>query len=130
VTHLRTMLLEELERHNYSTGLIRYYVRYVERFALHFVHDYPDNGVHDRREEHRAPREKGGQLSCLCPVISLKAVQRRLIDDVLALFGGRGQPVIAQPGIGTEIGLIAADSRIPQLEQEMTRARLLTSDWA
>jgi site-specific recombinase XerD len=30
------MMLEELERRNYSAGTIRYYVRFVERFALHF----------------------------------------------------------------------------------------------
>jgi len=30
------MLLEELERRNYSAGTIRYYVRFVERFAQHF----------------------------------------------------------------------------------------------
>ncbi|HTD54456.1 MAG TPA: site-specific integrase [Silvibacterium sp.] len=36
MTHLRKMLLEELERRNYSAGTIRYYVRFVERFAQHF----------------------------------------------------------------------------------------------
>ena len=36
MTHLRKMLLEELERRNYSAGTIRYYVRFVERFAEHF----------------------------------------------------------------------------------------------
>jgi site-specific recombinase XerD len=30
------MMLEELERRNYSAGTIRYYVRFVERFAQHF----------------------------------------------------------------------------------------------
>ena len=29
MTHLRKMLLEELERRNYSAGTIRYYVRFV-----------------------------------------------------------------------------------------------------
>jgi hypothetical protein len=36
VTRLRRMMLEELERRNYSSGTIRYYVRFVERFAEHF----------------------------------------------------------------------------------------------
>ena len=36
MTHLRKMMLEELERRNYSAGTIRYYVRFVERFAEHF----------------------------------------------------------------------------------------------
>jgi site-specific recombinase XerD len=30
------MMLEELERRNYSQGTIRYYLRFVERFAQHF----------------------------------------------------------------------------------------------
>ena len=36
MTHLRKMMLEELERRNYSHGTIRYYLRFVERFAQHF----------------------------------------------------------------------------------------------
>ena len=36
MTHLRKMMLEELERRNYSKGTIRYYLRFVERFAQHF----------------------------------------------------------------------------------------------
>jgi integrase/recombinase XerD len=36
VTRLRKMMLEELERRNYSEGTIRRYLRYVERFAQHF----------------------------------------------------------------------------------------------
>ena len=36
MTHLRRMMLEELERRNYSPSTIRYYLRFVERFAQHF----------------------------------------------------------------------------------------------
>ena len=36
MTHLRKMMLEELERRNYSERTIRYYLRFVERFAQHF----------------------------------------------------------------------------------------------
>ena len=36
MTHLRKMMLEELERRNYSEGTIRNYLRFVERFAQHF----------------------------------------------------------------------------------------------
>ena len=36
MTHLRKMMLEELERRNYSQRTIRYYLRFVERFAKHF----------------------------------------------------------------------------------------------
>jgi integrase/recombinase XerD len=36
VTRLRKMMLEELERRNYSAGTTRRYLRFVERFAKHF----------------------------------------------------------------------------------------------
>ena len=36
MTHLRKMMLEELERRNYSQGTTRRYLRFVERFAQHF----------------------------------------------------------------------------------------------
>jgi len=36
VTRLRKMMLEELERRNYSAGTTRNYLRFVERFAQHF----------------------------------------------------------------------------------------------
>jgi len=36
VTHLRKMMLEELQRRNFSEHTIRYYIRTVEDFARHF----------------------------------------------------------------------------------------------
>ena len=36
MTHLRKMMLEELERRNYSQATTRRSLRFVERFALHF----------------------------------------------------------------------------------------------
>jgi integrase/recombinase XerD len=41
VTHLRQIMLEELERRNYAPSTIRAYIRTVEHFALHF-HRSPD----------------------------------------------------------------------------------------
>jgi len=38
---------------------------------------------------------KVGNFHMFAPAISRYAAQRRLIDDILALFGGRGQPVMA-----------------------------------
>ena len=36
MTHLRKIMLEELQRRNYSEGTTRRYLRFVERFAQHF----------------------------------------------------------------------------------------------
>ena len=36
MTHLRKMMLEELERRNYTAATIRHYLRFVEEFAQHF----------------------------------------------------------------------------------------------
>jgi BlaI family penicillinase repressor len=38
---------------------------------------------------------KVGNFHLFAPAVSRQAAQRRLIDDILALFGGRGQPVMA-----------------------------------
>jgi BlaI family penicillinase repressor len=39
--------------------------------------------------------KKVGNFHIFAPAVSRDAAQRRLIDDLLALFGGRGQPVMA-----------------------------------
>ncbi len=39
--------------------------------------------------------KKVGNFHLFAPAISRDAAQRRLMDDLLALFGGRGQPVMA-----------------------------------
>ena len=41
MTHLRQIMLEELERRNYAQSTIRAYIRTVEHFARHF-HRSPD----------------------------------------------------------------------------------------
>jgi hypothetical protein len=41
VTHLRTIVLEELQRRHYSEATPQRYIRSVERFAQHF-HCSPD----------------------------------------------------------------------------------------
>lgn len=38
--------------------------------------------------------KKVGNFHVFAPAISREAAQRRLLDDLLALFGGRGQPVM------------------------------------
>ena len=46
MTHLRKMMLEELQRRNYSEHTTRYYIRTVEDFARRF----------NRPDEPAAPR--------------------------------------------------------------------------
>ena len=40
--------------------------------------------------------KKVGNFHVFSPAISREAVQRRLIDDILAFFGGSGQPLMAR----------------------------------
>ena len=39
--------------------------------------------------------KKVGNFHIFAPAVSREAVHRRLIDDILKYFGGRGQPVMA-----------------------------------
>jgi BlaI family transcriptional regulator, penicillinase repressor len=50
-----------------------------------------------RMEAKKAVRrvKKIGNFHIFEPAVSRSAAQRRLIDDLLALFGGRSQPVVA-----------------------------------
>jgi integrase/recombinase XerD len=50
VTHLRKMMLEELQRRNYSSETVRLYIRAVKEFADYF-HRSPDKlGPREIRE--------------------------------------------------------------------------------
>jgi integrase/recombinase XerD len=49
VTHLRKIMLEELQRRNYSESTIRHYLRFVEAFARHFGKSPDKLGPHQLR---------------------------------------------------------------------------------
>ena len=53
MTHLRQAMLEELQRRNYATNTIYYYIKAVERFAKHF-HRSPDQLNHTHLREYQA----------------------------------------------------------------------------
>jgi integrase/recombinase XerD len=53
VTHLRRVMLEELQRRNYANTTVEYYIRAVERFAKHF-HRPPDQLNRDHLREYQA----------------------------------------------------------------------------
>jgi integrase/recombinase XerD len=63
VTRLRKMMLEELERRNYSAGTTRRYLRFVERFAQHFGKS-PDKLGPDHLRSYQAHLLKEREL---CP---------------------------------------------------------------
>jgi hypothetical protein len=50
VTHLRKMMLEELQRRNYSEGTTRYYIRTVEDFSRRFKRPPDRLGLRHIRE--------------------------------------------------------------------------------
>ena len=58
MTRLRKMMLEELERRNYSAGTTRNYLRFVERFAQHFGKS-PDRLGPDDLRSYQAYRKRG-----------------------------------------------------------------------
>ena len=59
MTHLRKMMLEELQRRNYSENTTRYYIRTVEEFSRRFNRPPDCLGLRHIREyevPHRHPR--------------------------------------------------------------------------
>jgi integrase/recombinase XerD len=53
VTHLRRMMLEELQRRNYAKTTVQYYLQAVDRFARYFRRP-PDKLNHDHLREYQA----------------------------------------------------------------------------
>ena len=53
MTHLRTMMLEELQRRNYAANTIDAYLRSVEHFAKHFKRS-PDQLTREHLREYQA----------------------------------------------------------------------------
>jgi integrase/recombinase XerD len=61
VTHLRKIMLEELQRRNYAPTTVEYYVRAVERFAKHFGKP-PDQLNREHLREYQAYLLRGSKL--------------------------------------------------------------------
>jgi predicted transcriptional regulator len=76
-----------------------------------------------RLEEKKALRRvrKVGNFHIFEAAISREAAQRRLIDDLLALFGGRAQPVMArlvESGKLTLVDVKEAEKTLRKLERK------------
>jgi integrase/recombinase XerD len=83
VTHLRKMMLEELQRRNYSDDTIRHYLRAVEEFARHFKKAPDQLGLAELRT-YQAYLLKVRKLAvgsvgkpCLCTATLLRAYLKR-----------------------------------------------------
>ena len=62
MTHLRQIMLEELERRNYAPGTITSYIRTVEHFARHF-HRAPDQLGPEHIRQYQAAMFREWKLS-------------------------------------------------------------------
>ncbi len=61
MTHLRQIMLEEVERRNYAPSTIRAYIRTVEHFARHF-HRSPDQLGREHICQYQAAMFRTGKL--------------------------------------------------------------------
>jgi BlaI family transcriptional regulator, penicillinase repressor len=59
------------------------------------VHDGTNHRVSHGTQKGITPRKKISNAHIFEAIVSRHAAQRRLIDDLLSLFGGRTQPVMA-----------------------------------
>src|SRR6266702_3683412 len=90
VTHLRQMMLDELQRRNYSPNTVRPYVHAVEEFARYFrrspdrlgpdhVREYQ---VHLFRDRKLSPRTIEGQAAAL-RFLFVKTLRRAYLPDAI-----------------------------------------------
>jgi hypothetical protein len=99
VTRFRKMMFEELEGRNYSKGTIRYYLRFVERFAQHFGKS-PDKLGPEHLRSYQAYLLKGtktlpgigrtprlGTASCTYGPVATRRPRRFTFELTNPLFG-------------------------------------------
>ena len=74
MTHLRKMMLEELQRRNYSAATIRCYIRTVEEFSRRF-HSSPDRLGPRHIREYQAELFEKRKLSAASVAVCLAALR-------------------------------------------------------
>jgi site-specific recombinase XerD len=90
VTHLRQLMLDELERRNYSPNTVRSYLHAVEEFARHFGRSPEQLGpdhvreyqVHLFRDRKLSARTIAGQTAAL-RFLFVKTLRRPYLPDAL-----------------------------------------------
>jgi integrase/recombinase XerD len=90
VTHLRQLMLDELERRNYSLNTVRAYIHAVEEFARHFRRSPEQLGpdhvreyqVHLFRDRKLSARTIAGQTAAL-RFLFVKTLRRPYLPDAL-----------------------------------------------
>jgi site-specific recombinase XerD len=90
VTHLRQLMLDELERRNYSPNTVRSYLHAVEEFARHFRRSPQQLGpdhvreyqVHLFRDRKLSARTIAGQTAAL-RFLFVKTLRRPYLPDAL-----------------------------------------------
>ena len=105
MTHLRKMVLEELQRRNYAPNTIKAYVRIIQEFAEYF-HRSPDKlGPQHLRQYQaylfQARKLEAGTVQQAVAALRffyVKTLKRRyLLDDIPRPKRGRKLPVILSP---------------------------------
>jgi integrase/recombinase XerD len=92
VTHLRKMMLEELQRRNYAQNTVRTYIKIIERFARHFgrsperlgptqIREYQ---VHLFRDCHLSPGTVQQHVAAL-RFLYVKTLKRRYMNEHLPM---------------------------------------------
>ncbi|MBB5344457.1 hypothetical protein HDF10_002436 [Edaphobacter lichenicola] len=117
MTHLRQIMLEELERRNYAPGTIHAYIRTVEHFAQHFRCS-PDKLGPDHIRQYQAAMFRTWKLAPNTVTQRLAAL-RFLYIQVLK----RGWSAAETPYPKKVL-------RLPQILSQQEVARLIRATWA
>ena len=82
MTHLRQMMLDELQRRNYSQSTVRSYIHVIEDFSKHF-HRSPDRLGPDHIRQYQAHlfRDRKGQVRWVAGDDLLRHIRFPAIPD-------------------------------------------------
>ena len=111
MTHLRQIMLEELERRNYAPGTIRCYIRTVEHFARHF-HRPPDQLGPEHIRQYQAMLFTKLQFSATTVTLRLAALRFFYIRIEEKLEHRR--ETLTHPGRGRAADRCSLRSGLPQ----------------